>query len=628
MLAPPRFLGSVLIILPPMKHEYNKIISTSTNYVLYLIYMNKEVIYLEPEDDITDILTKLQRAQEKVVALVPPKKATILRSAVNMKLVAKAAKEGEKVAVVVTTDPAILKLAMAAKIPVAKTLQSRPVVPTEEDLQASSAAEQIIDENSDLLDEPGSKSAQNSSKSSKSDDKTSSKASESSAKDAKDKSAEPLELTEESLENGGKDGKNAKKGAQNGQKGQGKKKVPNFNKQRKKIIIGAVSGVLVIALLVWALVFAPAVDIIVAISTSSSNFAETTSFTTNPDDENLEEGKFYATKLTFEQKQEANFTATGQEDKGEKAKGQVTVSKSFDAYENLGSPVSGLSVQNGARFTSGGKTYVATSGGSADGWNGEPPLTCNGKTYNNNGQIKALKTPCQISVTVSVEALNPGEEFNLSGGSSWGAFEGASVSNGSAISGGSTRMVTVVAQSDVNKAKEEIAQRDLEAAKTSLYKQIDDTMLPIEASYQAETSDAVSNPAVGQEVASGVTPNVSATTTYSIYVVDKAKVEEFITKKSNIASDQRIYSYGEPFFERFNNIDEEARLKAITEVGPTVDEEEILNRAKGKKTGEVAADLRSITGVSSVDIRPSFFWVTSVPNDTNKVKVELTVEEN
>ena len=28
--------------------------------------MNKEVIYLEPEDDITDILTKLQQAEQKI----------------------------------------------------------------------------------------------------------------------------------------------------------------------------------------------------------------------------------------------------------------------------------------------------------------------------------------------------------------------------------------------------------------------------------------------------------------------------------------------------------------------------------------------------------------------------------
>lgn len=50
------------------------ILTQAFENVLYLIHMNKEVIYLEPEDDITDILSKLQRAEQKVVALVPPKK--------------------------------------------------------------------------------------------------------------------------------------------------------------------------------------------------------------------------------------------------------------------------------------------------------------------------------------------------------------------------------------------------------------------------------------------------------------------------------------------------------------------------------------------------------------------------
>ena len=112
--------------------------------------MNKEVIYLEPEDDITDILTKLQQAEQKLVALVPPKKATMLRSAVNMKLVARTAKECDKVAVIVTADPAIVKMAMTAQIPIAKTLQSRPVVPTKEDIDKTMAEEQVIDE--DLAD--------------------------------------------------------------------------------------------------------------------------------------------------------------------------------------------------------------------------------------------------------------------------------------------------------------------------------------------------------------------------------------------------------------------------------------------------------------------------------------------
>ena len=39
--------------------------------------MNKDTIYIEPEDDITDIITKIENSKEKIVALVPPKKAGV-----------------------------------------------------------------------------------------------------------------------------------------------------------------------------------------------------------------------------------------------------------------------------------------------------------------------------------------------------------------------------------------------------------------------------------------------------------------------------------------------------------------------------------------------------------------------
>ena len=58
--------------------------------------MNKDVIYIEPEHDITDILANIKGAKSKIVALVPPKKSTVLRSAVNFKLIAKAATKSEK----------------------------------------------------------------------------------------------------------------------------------------------------------------------------------------------------------------------------------------------------------------------------------------------------------------------------------------------------------------------------------------------------------------------------------------------------------------------------------------------------------------------------------------------------
>ena len=91
--------------------------------------MNKDVIYIEPEDDITDILAKVKNAKNKIVALVPPKKAGVLRSAVNIKLIAKTAARSNKTTVLISSDESLMKLAMAANIPVAKTLQSKPQLP-------------------------------------------------------------------------------------------------------------------------------------------------------------------------------------------------------------------------------------------------------------------------------------------------------------------------------------------------------------------------------------------------------------------------------------------------------------------------------------------------------------------
>ena len=114
--------------------------------------MNKDVIYIEPEDDITDIILKIENSKEKIVALVPPKKAGVFRSVVNIKLIAKAGTTSEKSVVLVTVDPSITKLAAATKLPVAKNLQSAPTVPKidNEDSDDSEKAELVEDKDGEV----------------------------------------------------------------------------------------------------------------------------------------------------------------------------------------------------------------------------------------------------------------------------------------------------------------------------------------------------------------------------------------------------------------------------------------------------------------------------------------------
>ena len=582
------------------------------------MYMNKEVIYLEPEDDITDVLTKLQRAEQKLVALVPPKKATILRSAVNMKLIARTAKDCEKVAVIVTGDPAVVKLAMAAQIPVAKTLQSRPMVPTPEMLKETKSSEQIIDEDSLEKSENSAKSAENAPNSSKSasndPSKTSKIAPEASegALDASDgQTAVTLDLTDEGLQEGSK---KAQKSAGNRSKAQKSAAKANFFAQHRPLIIGgSIAGVALIFFLVWAFVFAPAVTITVAMKTTSENFSETINFTTDLNAENVAEGRLFAQQQSYEQKYESKITATGEEDRGDRATGELVLTKSAGASSVL---VSGLSIDvpEGATFTAGnGLTYTAIMAKSTAVNDFETDCSGSGLSYT-----------CSLTLTVPIQASAPGDSYNLDAESTWNSYSGASVSNPKAISGGTSNKVKVITESDVNQARDKLVSEHADAGKASLLSDLTEQQaVIIEPSYTSEVTATNSTPAIGEESDEAT---VSVTVKYAVYTVDRAKVESLISDQLALSDDQKIYSIGNPYFERFTNLEESARLKTVVAIGPVLTEDTILDRVKGIKIGEAQSVLKSINGVSNVEISPSYFWVRSVPSDPNKITINLQME--
>lgn len=88
--------------------------------------MNKDVIYIDVEDDITAIISKVKSSKEKIVALVPPKRVGVLQSAVNLRLLQRTATQSDKRIVLITNNQALAALSAAASIPVAKNLQSKP----------------------------------------------------------------------------------------------------------------------------------------------------------------------------------------------------------------------------------------------------------------------------------------------------------------------------------------------------------------------------------------------------------------------------------------------------------------------------------------------------------------------
>ena len=112
----------------------------------------KDVIYIDIDDDITSVIEKVKTSKTSIVALVPPKRIGVLQSAVNLKLLQRAATSVKKRVVLITNDHALSGLAAGLSLPVAKNLQSKPEIPSitamkldeEEGLSQSERAEGYV----------------------------------------------------------------------------------------------------------------------------------------------------------------------------------------------------------------------------------------------------------------------------------------------------------------------------------------------------------------------------------------------------------------------------------------------------------------------------------------------------
>ena len=568
----------------------------------YDFSMNKDVIYIEPEDDITDIISKIETSKSKIVALVPPKKAGVFRSVVNIKLIAKSAASASKTVVLVTTDPSITKLAASIKIPVTKNLQTAPSIPKIEEAPESTTEEDVIEQDQDIDDKSKAENTKDDAGDAASDD----------APDDDDKGeAEKPEIAPE----------NAKK--KMGLKKSNNKLVAWFNEHRKVAIICGIGILLLIIVLVWALAIAPAATLTVGIKTELNNFSEAVSFTTKFDEEDADTGNFYLEEKKVETIKKVEFEATGQKNVGEKASGNLVVY----TYFPITIPGGSTTVKAGTVFKIGNLSYTSDSDITLS-WSGD--LGSLAQDCGNYNSPSLRTSGCLISGRVAVTATAPGEEYNIAASNTgWSTSADVAVYSDKAMSGGTNEMITVVSKEDVEKAKEGLVGSDQDENKEKLLSEIGDNMMAIEASFSQVTEDAVSSPAIGEEVESGVKPTLTAKTIATIYIIDKTKVEEFITEKAKLGENQKIYEIRDPFIENFAKTDNgfSGKLKTSYATGPKVTENGVIEIVKGKGLGQAQHDLRDINGIISVTINPSFPWVTSIPNDPNKITVILEIKE-
>lgn len=569
--------------------------------------MNKDVISISPEDDITNVIAEIKSAKNKIVAIVPPQPAGILRSTVNIKLITKTCEECEKIPVLVTSDPALMKLAASVSMPIAEDLQSRPHVPTEDELESL-----------EVTPEKASEIAEDFVKPTQPDGK------------------EDEENEEEGEEDGKKDNKKANKKDKKKGKSKLAEKFPWIEGKEKAIIIILIALILLAGFLVYAFVIAPEANIFITIKQSTgNNFSEYVTFTTNQNEENAAAGVFLLEEVTESSANEVRFQATGQKDIGNKASGELDVSVYFDyTNDEPGKQV----IQKGTELSLGELKYVATEDKTVF-WEGEDSICENvdadldaisqGKEWKKNG--------CEISTKIKIEALEPGEKYNIKEYSAnWvmdttvqPIVKAIIVSNDDAISGGTTQIVTVIQQSDVDAAKQQLSGQTEIDGKMALENKMTDTVLPLENTFSSETSDIAVSPEIGQEVKEGQEAKISSTTTYKMYTIDLVRIEEFINAKVSVSEDQEIFSIGEPYIDRFNKYESgySGKLKTSYKVGPKISEESVFEKIAGKKVGDAKSQLWLIPGIDkdNVSIETSIL-LNNIPTDKNRVHITINRE--
>lgn len=557
--------------------------------------MNKDVIYIDVDDDVTAIISKIKQAKEKIVALVPPKRAGTLQSAVNLRLIDRMARAEKKQLVLITNNQALVALAASAKIPVAKNLQSKPEV--------AEVAALVVDDGDDIID--GSElPVGDHAKSLKVKDGT---AVPVSSMRSDDIDATDLNIDGESIGGPVADSTLAKSSMARSARQNKKSKIPNFDTFRKKLFWLITGGIALIALLVWMFVFAPAATIVITASTTPApvNSAITLGGTAATD---FKKGVVTSVVQQMQKDEVVEFTATGQKDVGEKASGKMKISKlSQTAY----------SVPAGTRLTSS---------------NGPAFLTDTAVTI--PASTPCFPSYCAQSVNVDVTAAASGTSSNGITGSASGP-DGISGSFLGATSGGTSKVATVVTAADIDRATGQLVGASTDSQKSELKKKFANGEIVIDSSFTVDRGVAVSTPAVDTEAADGKA-KLTVPTTYSIQAVPKTDLDSYLRayleSKLDSNGKQKVYSSGVDGAS-INNYQKNgdvatAAVIATGSVGPVIDEAAIKEEVKGQRYGEVQQSLESMNGVKSVDVQFSYFWVRTVPNNTDKITIQFKVQDD
>jgi hypothetical protein len=546
---------------------------------------DKDTIYIDIDDEITGIIDKLKASSGKVVALVLPKRAAVFQSIVNMKLLKRAADGANKHLVLITSEAGLLPLAGAAGVHVAKTLTSKPEIPSgpiEDEEPDEAIPEDALPDEDETPD---------------GDKPIGELAGPAAAADG----VETLVMDDEDLP---PEADAAPKKDFAPPKKDKKLKVPDFDRFRLLLVAGGLALLLLILFFVFAnSVLSKATINIKTDATAvdaTANLNLSTAAKSLDPQNNILPAKLAQTQKTYSQA----VPTTGQKNNGNKASGSI----SMTAKEcGVTSPAD---VPAGTGVSANGQTYITQETTTFNFW-----------------KIQSGCIYFQGAAETHITAQSGGASSNTPNGTSFSVAGRSDVSASGSASGGTDNIVRTVNQNDINSAKSKITANDNELKANLSDSLKKDNWYAIDATYTAQTPTVTTSANVG-DVADNIT--VTENVTYTMFgvhkkdldtVVDNAIKDQIDTGKQNILDNG--VAKGTYNVDTQTATDAKLSIGVNATAGPDLDVNAIKLAAAGKKPGPVKDDLRTNPDVTDVDVKLSPFWVSTVPKKTSKIKVVI-----
>ncbi|MHB1865522.1 MAG: hypothetical protein ACYCPS_05210 [Candidatus Saccharimonadales bacterium] len=567
---------------------------------------NKDTIYIDVDDEITTVIDKVIESNKKLVALVLPKRASVFQSIVNMKLLKRKSEEANKNLVLVTSESSLLPLAGAVGIHVAKTLASKPEIPAAPVIEQPmlEAAEEDIPLVSTEPDEAKELKNEALKEINKAKPKTTG------TEAGKDLDTIELDNTDEQPTDTAMP---AAAIAQAEAKKKAKKKkslkVPNFERFRLIALLG--TGLIILLVVLWLLLFKVFPHATVDIKTNAQNVDATLTFnmSSNASGVNTTTDTVRAKQVTESKTYTATVNSTGQQNNGQKASGQVTFT-----YEDcdLSTPPT---ISAGTGIVQNGLTYITQSGASFT--NFVPKNHCFYSTSNSvniiaqQGGSNYNTSSNNTTFTVPSSGVNPPDSLFATGGAN----------------GGTDDIVTVVSQADITNAENKITQ-NTSGAKSDLTNQLSqDNYYPINATFNASNPNISPNAAAGT-AASSVT--VTETVQYSMYGVIKSDLTQLLNNsiQSQVNSNQSILNNGLSTASfTVGSTPTSVTLATTAIVGPNINITTLKKEISGQKVQAIESLIKSNPNVSSVSVQLSPFYVSQAPSPS-KITINIAKPTN